>query len=166
MAGSASALASNAAHDSEATPQLLAALGNERIRVLGQIVGLLTRSAAHQNMTIADIKTGLLAPVMLGQYMLAGRSNDHATGSVPVTALIWARVSDQVDQRLTQTASAAIDLSAEEWRSGDIVWLTEAVGDLRAIPEMIERLRSTDTKISAIRVASPGVDGKITVRTL
>lgn len=166
MAGSAGALASNMAHDREPTPQLLAALGNERMRVLGQIVGLLTRSAPHQSMTIGDIKKGLLAPIMLGQYMLAGRGKDDTTGSVPVTALIWARVSDQVDQRLMQARSAAINLAAEEWQSGDIVWLTEAVGDLRAVPEMVERLRSTDPRIRAIRVAATGADGKVTIRTL
>lgn len=166
MVGSTGALAEKGAEGGEPTPQLLAALGNERMRVLGQIVGLLTRSQAHQSMTIADIKRGLIAPIMLGQYILAGRSHEEGAGSPPVAVLIWARVSDSVDQRLTAAQSAKIDLAPDEWKSGDIVWLTEAAGDLRLVPQMVVRLRATDPTIRAIRVASPAGDGTIAVRTL
>lgn len=150
----------------EATPQLLSALGNERLRVLGQMVGLLTRSQPHQSMTIGDIKRGLIAPIMLGQYVLAGRSADEGAGSPPVAALLWARVSDAVDTRLAAAKSARIDLASDEWKSGDIVWLTEAVGDLRLVPKMVARLRATDPTIRAIRVAAAASDGTVTVRTL
>lgn len=166
MAGSTGAVAERSDAVSEPTPQLLAALGNERLRVLGQLVGLLTRSQPHQSMTIADIKRGLIAPIMLGQYVLAGRQTDENAGSSPVAALLWARVSDTVDARLTAAKSARIELASNEWRSGDIVWLTEAVGDLRLIPNMVARLRATDPTIRTIRVASPSSDGTMTVRTL
>jgi hemolysin-activating ACP:hemolysin acyltransferase len=166
MVQSTGAFAERSAEAGEPTPQLLAALGNERMRALGQIVGLLTRSAHHQTMTIADIKRGLIAPIMLGQYILAGRSNEGGAGSPPVAALIWARVSEAVDQRLTAAQSARIELAPDEWNTGDIVWLTEATGDLRLVPQMVVRLRATDPTIRAIRVASPAGDGKIAVRTL
>ncbi len=166
MVGSMGALADQGAAAAEPSPQLLAALGNERMRVLGQIVGLLTRSQPHQSMTIADIKRGLIAPIMLGQYVLAGRPSEEGAGSPPVAVLIWARVSDAVDQRLAAAQSAKIELASGEWRSGDIVWLTDAAGDLRLVPQMVTRLRATDPTIRAIRVASPAGDGKIAVRTL
>lgn len=166
MTGSMSALAGQSNADTEPSPQLLAALGNERLRVLGQIVGLLTRSQPHQSMTIGDVKSGLIAPIMLGQYVLAGRPQEDGAGSPPVAALLWARVSDTVDARLTAAKSARIDLAPGEWKSGDIVWLTEAVGDLRLVPKMVARLRATDPTIRAIRVASPSNGGTITVRTL
>jgi hemolysin-activating ACP:hemolysin acyltransferase len=152
--------------EGELTPQLLAALGKERTRALGQIVGLLTRSAPHQTMTIADIKHGLLAPIMLGQYLLAGRTSEETSGAPPAAALIWARVSEAVDQRLATAGTAKIRLTSQECRSGEIVWLTEAAGDLRLIPKMVARLRASDPSIHTIRVAVPAADGSITVRTL
>ena len=130
------------------------------------IVGLLTRSQPHQSMTVSDIKRGLIAPIMLGQYILAGRSAAEGAGSPPVAVLIWAKVSDAVDQRLTAANSARIELASDEWNSGNIVWLTEAVGDLRLVPQMVARLRSADPTIQAIRVASSQGDGTIAVRTL
>lgn len=166
MVGSMGAVAEQMVAGGEPTPQLLAALGNERVRVLGQIVGLLTRSQPHQSMTVADIKRGLIAPIMLGQYILAGRSNEGGGGAPPAAVLLWARVSDAVDERLAAAQSARIELTSQEWNGGDIVWLTEAAGDLRLVPQMVARLRAADPSIRAIRVASPAGDGTIAIRTL
>lgn len=159
-----SAGAAGAGQDNESA--LLAALGNERMRALGQMVGLLTRSAPHQSMTIGDVKAGLIAPLLLGQYMLAGNAVAAGGAVAPTTALIWARVATDVDQRLANLKSTRITLAPAEWNGGCIVWMTEAFGDLRLLPDMIARLRQSDWLDKTVRIVSRGSDGVVAVRTL
>lgn len=156
--------AAGSSADAEARKRVV--MANQRTRALGQIVALLTRSEVHQRMTVADIKSSIVPPVLLGQFVFAGRSMGEGAGAVPVTALLWARVSVEADQRLLQSDKVRPEIAANEWASGPVVWLTDAAGDLRALPQMIERLCQNEWKGHMVRIASRGADGVRTVRTL
>jgi hypothetical protein len=58
------------------------------------------------------------------------RRSSAAVGIVvPVGVALWASVSTDVDQRLSDL-SAPWRLQPDEWCSGDTLWLVELVGDL------------------------------------
>jgi cytolysin-activating lysine-acyltransferase len=68
---------------------------------IGDVVVLMSRSAAHRHYTLADIEWLILPPVMLGQFYVA-EAQDEANGfRAPIALITWAKVSPEVDARLT-----------------------------------------------------------------
>ncbi|MBP6014323.1 MAG: toxin-activating lysine-acyltransferase [Alphaproteobacteria bacterium] len=83
-----------------------------RAHVLGEIVTLLTRSAAHKHIFVSDLDWFIGPPMMLGQFR-----NIYASGR-PVA--LWASVSEEVEKELL---AGRMRLRPTEWRSGDRLWL-------------------------------------------
>ena len=54
-------------------------------------------------------------------------------------------------------------LKPEEWRSGDHVWIIEALGEPKAITAMLQHLKQNEFKDRKVRMRVRGQDGKITV---
>jgi hemolysin-activating ACP:hemolysin acyltransferase len=127
-----------AAHDENAAGMQP---GSPRIlSTVGQIVVLLMRSQAYQNATLGDLKPRIMPPIIAGQYSIAGKRGDADGLVVPVGGLLWARVSAGVDARLSADPTAPLKFSPVEWTGGDIIWITEAVGEAPIIKEMMGRL--------------------------
>lgn len=82
---------------------------------------------------------------------------------VPVAAVLWASVSPEVDQRLAQNLDQPMRLKPHEWRSGDIVWIVEAVGDSKTITAMLQHLKQNELKDQTVRMRVKGKDGKPTI---
>jgi cytolysin-activating lysine-acyltransferase len=89
------------------------------------------------------------------------RSNGHVA---PVAAVLWASVSTEVDKRLSEKLDEPIRLAPREWRSGDILWLVDAIGDDRAIAELVRRLRVREWKGNAVKARVTDVSGQVEVR--
>jgi cytolysin-activating lysine-acyltransferase len=130
---------------------------------VGDIAVLMSRSAAHQHYTLADIEWLILPPVMLGQFYVA-EAQDEANGfRAPVALITWARVSPDVDRRLSETAGQPPQLTPEEWACGDIVWLIDVVGAQKGLVHALEALRRGPCR-DARYVARDG--GTVTVARL
>ncbi len=108
----------------------------------GDIVALLAKSPAHRHYSLADFDWCILPPFTLNQFIVAEAklANGH---SVPAGLVFWARVSADIDARLTQAPRYPIRLHPNEWRSGDVFWIVDTVGDPKVVQNMIAQLANT-----------------------
>lgn len=119
------------------------------------------RSRSHRNRTLADLEQLIGPALATGQFSVARQSTNN--NLTPVGAVFWASVSPAVDERLTAEAGKTITLKPEEWRSGDIVWLMEAIGEPPVIAALLNDVSTTKVK-RQIKVRTQDKDGKVHVR--
>lgn len=104
-----------------------------------RITSLLMRSPHYKHYTLADLEYRVIPATLLGQCVIM---DVNANGrSMPVAAAFWALVSEEVDKRLSTSQTVPIRLRADEWRTGNIVWLVDVVGDNRAFPAFLKHLQ-------------------------
>jgi cytolysin-activating lysine-acyltransferase len=115
----------------------------------GGVVGLLMRSPAHRHFTLTDLEWYLLPPLALGQFMV-GETRLQNGQALPLALVLWARVSAEVDARLSAEVRHPVRLQPNEWQSGDVYWILDAVGDPKGLQECIETL--TKTKFQRKRI--------------
>lgn len=85
----------------------------------------------------------------------------------PVGVVFWARVSPEVDQRLTERiATEPVRLQPPEWRSGPIIWIVDAVGEHKVVEAMLTRLLETEWKGQEVRLRAHSKDGGYKVGVL
>ncbi len=108
----------------------------------GDIVSLLSKSPAHKHYALADLEWLVAAPLALNQYLLA-EAKLQDDRSAPVAMLFWARLSPELDARLTEAPRYPIRLNPNEWRSGESLWIVDAAGDARVVKGLIETLSKT-----------------------
>ncbi|HEU0218518.1 MAG TPA: toxin-activating lysine-acyltransferase [Stellaceae bacterium] len=131
-----------------------------------QIVGVLMRSRQHSRYPIAALRWLVLPPLLSGQYSIGHSQSAPNRAGGPVAVALWARVSPEVDRKLTETLDKPVQLRAGEWRSGDILWLVEAIGSQRALPPFLKHLSETVFKGWEVKVRFRGADGTVSVQTL
>ena len=142
-----------------------AALSKRISTGLGEITSVLMRSKTHAVLPIAQLQT-LLPAIARNQYVTAeARSRENGMSS-PIAVVIWATVSDEVDQRLSADAQKPLSLTAADWAGGANVWVIEAVGEPRAVSALIKRLQDTRWKGQAVKLRARGEDGQASIRTL
>jgi hemolysin-activating ACP:hemolysin acyltransferase len=106
------------------------------------IVMLLMRSPQYQALALADLKW-MVMPALLSNQCAVLESNETPVGT-PREAramALWATVSPAVDARLQQDQNPALQLAADDWRSGDIIWLIDAVGEGESVQQLVGHLR-------------------------
>lgn len=100
--------------------------------------------------TLADLEWLVVPPVLLGQCMTMDvNANGRLT---PVAAAFWALVLEDVDKRLSESEMVPIRLRPDEWRSGDILWLVDVVGDARAFPASLRHLQDNVFKGRVVKM--------------
>lgn len=108
---------------------------------LGQIVWLLSQSAMHRELRIKDLEWSFMPAVLNEQFRifrfgpLPGAGNLDPTAfarlgmtkegleQMPLGVSIWAKLSEAAEARL----DAGEHLKAEDWRSGERLWLVELI---------------------------------------
>ncbi len=123
----------------------------------GGIVGLLMRSPAHKHFTLPDLEWYLLPPLALGQF-LVGETRLQNGQALPLALVLWARVSAEVDARLSAQARHPVRLQPNEWQSGDVIWIVDAVGEPKAVQECIEALAKTKFQGKTFRALAPNMN--------
>jgi len=156
--------ASEATQSKQAKAPQLAAIGKSL--VFTQIVGLLMRSPRHKHYALADLEWLVLPPLERGQVKLAEAKIQPDGPSVPAGFLLWAGVSPEVDKRLSQSLNAPMRLRPDEWKSGDIVWLIETIGDPRALKELLKNFRDSMPGGRDVKLRTASRDGKVAITTL
>jgi hemolysin-activating ACP:hemolysin acyltransferase len=109
---------------------------------LAGAVSLFLRSPAHRHYTLADLEWSLLPALALGQFMTAETQLPDGQ-AVPVAMVLWAKVSAEVDARLSSAPRYPIRLHPNEWRSGEVIWIVDAVGEPKALQHCVEGLAKT-----------------------
>jgi hemolysin-activating ACP:hemolysin acyltransferase len=85
---------------------------------------------------------------------------------VPVAVALWARVSGEIDQALSERLDRPVRLKPHQWASGEHVWLVAVAGDRRAVPKLIDRLAGGELKGQRIKMRVRGTGNTVVVKTL
>ena len=164
---SANAAASNAApalSPEEAQRRVAATM---RVSVVfAQVVSVLMRSPVHKHFSLADLEWLVMPPLLTGQCRVAEAKTQPDGPGTPVAVALWASVSPEVDKRLSENLNAPVRLRPDEWKSGDILWLVEAVGDGRIVLPLLKQLDESVFKGQTAKMRARGADGKPTVSQL
>jgi len=131
-----------------------------------QIVSILMHSPRYRHYTLGDLEWLVLPPLLTGQCSVAEAKSKENGTSIPVAVALWASVSAEVDRRLAENLNTPIRLRPDEWRSGDILWLIDAVGDRRVVPGLLKQLADNTLKGREIKVRGRGEGGKVEVKNL
>jgi hemolysin-activating ACP:hemolysin acyltransferase len=96
---------------------------------IGDIVMTPSRSPAHKHYSLANVEWMVLPAVTTGQFYVVEAAHKEHGFRAQIAFMTWAFVSEEVDQRLTkQGAGPGGRLRPDEWKSGGIAWLIDAVG--------------------------------------
>jgi cytolysin-activating lysine-acyltransferase len=134
-------------------------------RALGEIMSVLQHSKRFRATPIGDLDWMIMPAIWAGQYKLGKDSRSKEIEAPPTAAIFWARVSPVVDQRLSQDPTAQIRLRPEEWISGDIVWVVEAVGPEPVIQAMLRQL-AEDVVRGPLKVRAMGPKSRVMTATI
>lgn len=132
----------------------------------GEIVSVLMRSEHYKQYTLQDLEWLVVPAVLSNQFLLAEARAKGNGFTAPVGVVMWASVSTEVDQRLTANIAQPMRLKPEDWRSGDILWLVDAVGPAKLIGSMLQQLHGKVFKGRQVKLRAQGPDGKPTIRTM
>lgn len=132
----------------------------------GEIVSVLMRSEHYRSYTLQDLEWLVVPAVLSNQFLLAEARAKGNGFTAPVGVVLWANVSPEVDQRLTANVAQPIRLKPEDWRSGNIPWLVDAVGPPKLIGGMLQQLHAKVFKGKPVKVRTQGQDGNPAIRTM
>ena len=120
----------------------------------GEIVGLFMSSPQLKNLPLSSLNQMLVPAIATEQFMIAEARSKESGFLTPIAAVLWARVSEEVDQRLSEHTGEPVKLDAKDWHSGDIPWLILAAGDQRVIKTLLQRVQKTRLKDRPLKFRS------------
>jgi len=132
----------------------------------GDVVSILMRTRAFKHHTLADLEWMVVPALTTGQFSLAQAQSKAHGAMAAVGVVLWASVSDEVDQRLSQSSQGPTRLRPDEWRSGTHIWVVDGIGDRRVIAAQLKKLRDNEWKGQTVKIKVRGQDGAPTVRVL
>lgn len=133
---------------------------------IGDLAVVLSRSPGHKHYSFADIEWMVLPAVAAGQFYVVEAAHKETGFRSPIAALTWAFVSEEVDSRLRDRAGGKVRLRPDEWKSGEIAWLVDALGSSRGIEAALRWLAEGPFKEKDLSLVGRGQDGMPTVTTL
>ncbi|MGF1622524.1 MAG: toxin-activating lysine-acyltransferase [Rhodomicrobiaceae bacterium] len=131
----------------------------------GEAVSVLMRSPAYKHQRLADLEWLLLPPLVHNQIVIASATRKDRRFTIPVGLVLWARLSDEADQHLRQNIGRQpVPLHPREWKSGEKLWIIEALGDPSVVPRMLRQTQETAFNGAAFTLRMVGADGTVTMR--
>ena len=125
-----------------------------KLPILGPALWLYARDPVKKFMFLGDTDWAVLPPIVLDQCRL------YTKAGLPYAFITWAFVSDDVDARLR---SSEPKIAPHEWKSGEHVWLIDAVAPFGQLEETLKELRETmfpGKKVCAL-LPDPKQPGKV-----
>jgi len=108
----------------------------------------------------------VLPPVFAGQFYVVEAAHKERGFRVPVAAVTWAFVSEEVDARLREGVGQPVRLRPGEWQSGDIGWLIDTAGDSKGLDAALRWLKAGPFMERALNLVTQDRQGAPTVSTL
>ena len=99
--------------------------------VLEKVLYILSLSDLHENMSLRGIRRLIIPPLKLGQYRI------YEDQEVPLCFANWAMLSDIASEGFRNRTRL---LEAEDWNSGDNLWLVIVVCPFGGVRKAIKRL--------------------------
>lgn len=126
----------------------------------GQIVTLLLRSPQDRKRPMEDLEWMVIPALQNGQFIVAEAQSKETGIVAPAAAVLWAMVSESVDERLSQNLDQPVSLSPQDWRSGSIPWIIAAFGDNRVVGGLLQQLSENVFKSQPPKMRARGADGQ------
>lgn len=137
----------------------------QQLAAFGSIVTIFMRSPEFRNLPLFELESLVVPAIATDQFLIA-EAHSKENGSVtPVAAALWAKVSAEVDKRLSMNLGQPLKIKPDEWKSGDIAWLIAVAGGADVINSILQRLRETILRGSRIKVLAKDKDGRLAVAT-
>lgn len=146
--------------------QKRAAYSHRISAAFGEIVSVMMRAPAYRGLTLAGVEELVVPAVLTGQFFLAEAQSKENGFTSPVGVVLWASVSPEVDARLASTPEQPFKLTPQEWKSGDHVWLIDAIGDQRVVGGMLKHLQTSVWQNRPVKLRMKNAQGAIEVKTL
>lgn len=105
-----------------------------KLPILGPALWLYARDPVKKYMFLADTDSAVLPPIVLDQCRL------YTKAGLPYAFMTWACVSDAVDARLR---SVQAKIAPHKWKSGDHVWVIDAIAPFGQLEETLQEVRET-----------------------
>ena len=110
----------------------------------GSMVTILMQSPEYFAMPLKDLKDRFVPPLQLNLYRLAEAQNQETGETAPVALILWAAVSNDLHETLSNQPSHPIILKNQEWRSGDNYWIVDAVGPKKFLTPLLSAIRENE----------------------
>jgi hemolysin-activating ACP:hemolysin acyltransferase len=136
---------------------------NEASAAFGEIVSLLIRSPEHAQLRIADLEWILVPAVTNRQFLIVRAPSPHEVTPLPAAAILWASVSAEIHEMLKQDATKRHTLSVEQRKSGDIIWITDVIGDPLIWNRALDEMHKGMFKSHILAMARRAPDGQLSV---
>lgn len=121
-----------------------------KLPILGPALWLYAKDPVKKFMFLGDTDWAVLPPIVLDQCRLYTKSG------LPYAFVTWAFVNDTVDARLR---SSQAKIAPHEWKSGEHLWIIDAVAPFGQLEATLMELRETlfpGRKVSALLPQSNG----------
>lgn len=132
----------------------------------GEIVSVLMRSPHYRHYSLADLEWLIVPPLLANQFTLAEARTKEGGIPSPVGVALWARVSQEVEEKLSTNLDKPLRLRPDEWTSGDRLWLIDAIGAPEAVKAMASRMSEAVFEGKPFKLRARGQDGTISVQTV
>ena len=133
---------------------------------IGDICVVMSKAPAYKFHTLADIEWLVMPAVMSGQFYVSAYASAERGFTTPAAVITWARVSDEVDHRLSGGAAGGRRLRPEEWTSGEHYWIIDLAGDAVILDVALRDLAATQLAGKAVKLSVSGGDGATIVADL
>lgn len=141
-------------------------LNSQLAMSLGKVVSVLMFSERYQGLTLSDLTSLILPPLAANQFVVAEARPQGKDVTAPIGLLLWARVSDEQDQRFAADASQPTRLAGAEWTSGENLWIIETVGPQNVIEAMMKQLVEGPFKGKQFKFRTRAADGSFSVQVI
>jgi hemolysin-activating ACP:hemolysin acyltransferase len=133
---------------------------------VGDMVVVLSRSPAHKHYSLADIEWMVMPPVFAGQFYIVEAMDKERGFRAPIGAVTWAFVSEEVDRRLADQTDGLLRLRPDEWKSGKIAWIIDAVGSGEGVNAALRWLLAGHLKQQSVKAILRDSNGAARVQRL
>jgi hemolysin-activating ACP:hemolysin acyltransferase len=150
----------------DSSPPSAAAHAKHVAMVFGQIVGLLMIHPHYKHYTLADLEWLVAPAVSNGLVGLAEAQVRPGEPPRAVGAVLWARVSEEVDARLTAPAEERWRMKPHEWTDGDVLWIIESFGEANVVRQTLVHMQDDVWKSKPVKMRVRADDGGVRVLEL
>ncbi len=130
---------------------------------LGKVVSVMMFSRRFQKMTLSELRKFVLPAVTTNQYLVAEARAKDSQITTPLGVLLWARLSDELNQKLVAQNGTRSLLSGDEWNSGSHLWIIETIGSPKIVKAMVHQLIEGPFKEQAFKFCTRSEDGTMSV---
>ena len=137
-----------------------------------QVVLSLINVPRYAHLPISDLQKLVVDPLVRNRIALANSNTKDSEARPLVGIAIWASVSDTVDQKIREQIASGlfpIRLEAEDWASGERIWLLDLVASSKPLATnvMTNFSRAVNNKpVSLHPMVSSMVDGEVLEKML